>query len=473
MTRRELDRRRFLGAAAAAGLAASLPAARRARPRRRRNLVFVMTDDQRWDSLGCMGHPFLKTPNLDRLAREGAHCVNTFVTTSLCSPSRASILSGQYAHQHGVLDNRTLLPEGTPTYPALLKQAGYRTAFVGKWHMGGSTDEPRPFWDHWASFRGQGRYFDPVMNVNGVREKTKGYITDTITEHAVRWVKEQAGNGPFCLAVGHKATHARFRPPPRHADLFEDVEVPDPMEDTDVAYRNAPAWVRAQRDSWHGVDGMYNNTMSWEDFYRDYHRCLVSVDEGMGGILEALEDAGILDETLVVFTSDNGFLHGEHGLIDKRCMYEESIRIPLLVRGPEVAAPGVRIEEMILNIDFPSFLLDAAGIEAPASMQGRSFLPLLQGRKVSWRTSWLYEYFFERSFPQTPTVLGVRTPRWKLMTFHGIWDRNELYDLQEDPGERRNLIRSAEAREKRRELRAELMRLLETYGCRWNPAWKR
>ncbi len=464
-----LDRRAFLAASAAALV---LPAPRLRAPEqpKPRNILFVMTDDQRWDSLGCMGHPFLKTPHIDRLAREGALCENMFVTTSLCSPSRATVLSGQYAHRHGVLDNGTLLPPDTPIWPELLRKAGYETAYIGKWHMGGITDEPRPGFDHWVSFKGQGPYFNPTFNVNGVREKTEGYTTDLITDRAVAWI-EGRGAKPWAMVVGHKATHSDFRPAPRHAAIFSDVKIPDPMADDDANYRNVPHWVRAQRKTWHGVDGMYDGKMTWEDFYRNYHRCLVAVDESMGRLLEALEKKGVLDTTLILFTSDNGFLHGEHGLIDKRCMYEESIRIPMLARCPEIITAGRRVAPMILNIDDAPTLLDAAGIPAPPTMQGRSFLPLLRGEEIPWRSSFLYEYFFERDFAETPTVLGVRTQTHKLMTFHGIRDVDELYDLSQDPRERRNLIADPAAKEVKDSLKAELLRLLDEMGGRFNPRW--
>jgi N-acetylglucosamine-6-sulfatase len=437
----------------------------------RYNVIFIMTDDQRWDAMSCMGHPFLETPNMDRLARDGALCENAFVTTSLCSPSRASILSGLYAHQHGVLDNATLLPPGTPTYPRLLQAAGYETAYIGKWHMGGSRDDPRPGWDHWVSFRGQGSYFDPTFNINGERKASKGYTTDLITDYAVEWLSAR-GDQPFCLAIGHKATHALFRPAPRHADKYADVAIPQPMPNTDENYKGLPAWVRAQRNSWHGVDNMYHGALSWDKFYRDYHRTLLAVDEGLGRILDTLEQKGLLDSTLVIFFSDNGFLHGEKGLIDKRCMYEPSIRVPLLVHCPGLIKRGTRISEMILNIDLPALFLDAAGLEPPQSMQGTSPLALLRGEKVPWRKSWLYEYFFERSFPQTPTVFGVRTDDFKYMEYYGIWDKNELYHLTKDPDENNNLIDDPAYEEKRKELRTELAALRKRYGARANPSWR-
>jgi N-acetylglucosamine-6-sulfatase len=460
-----LDRRQFLalsGSTLALRFTGQVP----------RNLIVVLTDDQRWDALGCCGHPFLRTPHLDRLAAGGARCRNAFVTTALCSPSRATILSGLYAHSHGVLDNETPFPDTLPTYPKLLTAAGYTTAYVGKWHMGGASDEPRPGWQHWVSFRGQGPYVDPTFNTNGERQKVTGYTTDLITERALDFLRNRPRARPFCLAIGHKAVHSPFRPAPRHATAYTEAPLRSPMPDDDANYQGLPRWVRAQRNSFHGVDGMYDKAVAWEDFYRNYHRTLLAVDDGIGRLLEVLKELDLLASTLLVFTSDNGFLHGEKGLIDKRCFYEPSIRVPLLAHCPDLIAPGTLVDSMILNVDLPSLLLDAAGLVPPDSMQGRSYLPLLRGEKVPWRTSWLYEYFFERSFPQTPTVLGVRTETHKLAVYHGIWDRNELYDLAKDPLEEHNLIDDAAQAERRKELLAELHRLRTELGCRFDPAWK-
>ncbi len=467
------NRREWLGAVSAP-LLVPLPGLERAVPPRGepRNLILVLTDDQRFDALGCAGHPFLKTPHLDRLAKEGAMAENHFVTTALCSPSRATILSGQYAHRHGVLDNATELPPTTPVFPELLRRAGYRTAYIGKWHMGGASDAPRPGFDHWASFRGQGPYFDPTLNVNGVRERVRGYTTDILTDQAVAWIRAQ-GSQPFCLILGHKASHADFKPAPRHADLFSEVPIPKPWDPKDPEWRNVPAWVHAQRNTGHGVDAMYGGDMTFENFYRNYHRCLVAVDDSVGRMLEVLEQSKLLDSTFFAFTSDNGFLHGEHGLIDKRCMYEESIRVPFLARAPGLIEPGTRISEMTLNLDLSSTFLAVAGQPAPESMQGQSFLPLLRRQEIGWRPAFLYEYFFERDFAETPTVFGIRTKTHKLMMFHGIRDKNELFDLVRDPREKNNLIDDPAHADLRKTLTSELQALVQQSGGRWNPVWSR
>ena len=422
--------------ASAAGLAVAADGQRDDR----RNIVFILTDDQRFDALGLL-NDYFRTPHLDRLAEAGVLFENAFVTTSLCSPSRASILSGQYAHAHQVLDNSTPMPREIPTFPQGLQAAGYETAFVGKWHMGGASDDPRPGFDHWVSFRGQGPYTNPTLNINGTRAETPGYTTDLLTDHAVEFIRRDHDR-PFLLYLSHKAVHAPFTPAERHAGAYVDTRYPRPasMANTAANYAGKPAWVRAQRNSWHGVDGMYDGRTDFNRFVREYAEALMAVDDSVGRVVEALRDEGLLESTLLVFTSDNGFQFGEHGLIDKRTMYETSIRVPLIVHCPDLFDGGARRPEMILNIDFAPTFLQAAGAPIPESMHGRSFHGLLDGSSDDWRDAFLYEYFWERAFPQTPTVLGVRGDRYKLIRFHGVWDPYELYDLEADPHEMRNLL---------------------------------
>ena len=457
----------------------------------KRNIVFILIDDQRYDALGML-NPFFETPALDALAKNGIMFDRTFVTTSLCSPSRASILSGQYAHTHGVLNNNTPLPADTPTFPQELQRAGYRTAFTGKWHMGGSNDNPRPGFDRWVSFRGQGVYYDPTFNIDGERVKREGYVTDLITDYSEEFLRE-AGDGPFLLYMSHKAVHGDFYPAERHKGSYDGRQYPYPasMADTEENYRGKPAWVKAQRQSWHGVDGMYNNKTDFDKFARDYAETLRAVDESVGRIVATLEELGQLESTLLIFTSDNGFQFGEHGLIDKRTMYEASIRVPLIVHCPELFKGGQQRPEMICNIDFAPTIIEAAGLPVPGSVQGQSFHGLLDGSRTEWRGAWLYEYFWERSFAQTPTVLGVRTERHKLMRYHGIWDRYELYDLENDPEEMHNLLgdfivhneagpvdglitRNApdDVKDLFSAMRNRLRQLLEETGCAPEPNWR-
>ena len=415
---KNLTRRTFLKGVGAAALTAPLTrylsSSAAGAATKKRNIVFILIDDMRFDSMSCMGHPFLKTPSLDRMVGNGILFENAFVTTSLCSPSRASILSGQYAHRHGVLDNATLLPPRTRTFPVELRKAGYETAFVGKWHMGGSSDKPRPGFDHWVSFRGQGVYVNPTFNVDGRRVRREGYVTDLITEYCLDWLKQERSK-PFFLYMSHKAVHADFTPAPRHKDAFSEVKVshPSSMANTPENYKGKPLWVRRQRHSWHGVDYMYHDRTDFDQFIIDYHRTMLAVDDSVGALLQTLEELGILDSTLIIFMSDNGFLHGEHGLIDKRCMYEESIKVPLIVHCPEIVPAGRRTQRLALNIDIAPTILDAAALPIPKAVQGDSFLPVARGENVPWRDAILYEYFWERPFVQTPTVLGVRTERFK------------------------------------------------------------
>lgn len=455
-----------------------------------RNIVFILTDDQRYDAIGAL-NPYFETPHLDALAKSGILFENAFVTTSLCSPSRASFLSGQWAHRHGVLDNSTQLDPETPTFPRALQDAGYETAFIGKWHMGGESDAPRPGFDHWVSFRGQGIYLNQIFNVNGEHVRTEGHNVDRVTNFAVEFLK-RPHDKPFMLYVSHKAVHADFVPADRHKGSYADRDYPRPasMADTDDVYAGKPAWVRAQRNTWHGVDGMYNKSVDFDDFTRRYAETLRSVDDSVGQIVATLKELGLLDSTLLVFTSDNGFQFGEHGLIDKRTMYEASIRIPLIAHCPELFTGGQRRAQMILNTDFCPTFLEAAGAPIPDSVQGKSFYPILTDANAPWRDAFVYTYFWERSFPQTPTVLGIRTDRYKFMRFHGIFDRYELYDIQNDPDEMNNLVADyfvtteagnneprirvgadAETKAVFNQLDTRLNQLLDEIGCMREPRW--
>ncbi len=457
-----------------------------------RNVVFILTDDQRFDALGCMGHPFLETPHLDQMAQEGTLFERAYVTTALCSPSRASILTSRYAHQHGVLDNITALPDTLPTYPKLMRDAGYETAFIGKWHMGGESAAPQPGFDRWVSFRGQGVYYNPVLNVDGDESKHEGYVTDLLTDFAEEFIARDRDK-PFALFLAHKAVHAEFAPAERHKGCYADKQYPHPasMADTEENYAGKPAWVREQRESWHGVDGMYDKKVDFDQFARDYAETMRAVDDSVGRVIAALRAKGLDKDTLVVFTSDNGFQFGEHGLIDKRTMYEASIRVPLLVWCPGVVAAGARRSELITNLDYAATFLEMAGIAAPKEFMGRSFWKLLQGGQVPWRDAFLYEYFWERSFPQTPTVLGIHAGDTKLMQYHGIWDLYEMYNLAVDPDEQQNLladfmissepgtldnfIRGRKSSDPNAaefvRLSKRLQELLKETGCRPEPSW--
>ena len=430
------------------------------------NIIFILSDDHRYDALGFMGRiPFLQTPNLDRMAQEGCHLQNAFVSTALCSPSRASIFTGQYAHSHRVVDNNAGIPQNLIFFPQYLQELGYETAFFGKWHMGNDTGQPRPGFNQWVSFRGQGVYYNPLLNVNGEAVKRQGYITDLLTDYALEWLNQKRDK-PFFLFLSHKAVHAMFEPAERHRDRYKQATIPYPknMADSEENYQGKPAWVRAQRNSWHGVDYMYYGTMDFDTFYRRYCETLLALDESVGRMLQAVEQRGLKQNTIVFYMGDNGFGFGEHGLIDKRHMYEESMRVPFLAYAPEMIKPGQKITEMVQNIDIAPTCLELAGAAAPDYMQGRSMLPLLQGKTTPWRDAVLYEYYWERNYPQTPTVHGIRTDRYKYIHYHGIWDCDELYDLQVDPEENHNLIQSEVHQELVRELNQRLFNMLESTG---------
>jgi len=447
-----------------------------AAPARPRNIVFILTDDHRFDAMGFMGHPFLETPNLDSLARNGVHLANAFVTTSLCSPSRASILTGLYAHHHGVVDNNNPVRGDLVFFPQLLQQAGYRTGFFGKWHMGGESAAPQRGFDKWVSFQGQGeywpdrrgtRYADPnlppnALNVDGREIPQKGYITDELTDYALDWLKTIPADRPFFLYLSHKATHSQFVPADRHAGRYQDKQVPVPA--SRLQHEHAPMWVQNQRNSWHGVDFAYHSDLDVATYYRRYCETLLAVDESVGRVLATLRERGQLEDTLVVYMGDNGFAFGEHGLIDKRTAYEWSMRVPLIAQCPAAIPAGTTVRQIVANIDIAPTLLEAAGVAVPAGLDGRSFWPLARGASVPRREELLYEYYWERNYPQTPTLHALRTDRYKYVHVQGLWDIDELYDLQNDPGETRNLIFSPEHATIVRDMNTRLFALLRETG---------
>ncbi|OHE89711.1 MAG: acetylglucosamine-6-sulfatase [Verrucomicrobia bacterium RIFCSPLOWO2_12_FULL_64_8] len=446
-----------------------------------RNIVLILTDDHRFDAMGFMGHPFLETPNLDSLARNGVHLANAFVTTSLCSPSRASILTGLYAHHHGVVDNNNPVRPDLVFFPQILQQAGYQTAFIGKWHMGGESSAPQRGFDKWVSFRGQGEYWPtrrdlpagqprPVnlLNIDGREVPRKGYITDELTDYALDWLKTVPAGQPFFLYLSHKAVHHDFAPAERHAGRYRDKPLPIPA--SRLKHEHAPMWVQNQRNSWHGVDfPYYRPDLGVADYYRRYCETLLAVDESVGRVLAALRERGQLDDTLVVYMGDNGFGFGEHGLLDKRTAYEWSIRVPLLLQCPAALKGGTVVRPMVANIDLAPTLLEAAEVKPPTGLDGASFWPLARGESIPWRTELLYEYYWERNFPQTPTVHALRTDRYKYIHVHGVWDIDEFYDLQADPGETVNLTFSPEHQELGRNLKQRLFARLNDTGGMFIP----
>jgi len=453
----------FAAAAPAAPAAKQLTLGRKpgAKPK---NILVVLTDDHRYDAMRFMkAQPFGDTPTLDRLAREGVHFRNAFVTTALCSPSRASIFTGLYAHQHRVVDNNHPIPPGLTYYPEYLQADGYETAFIGKWHMGVETDLPQPGFDRWVSFKGQGHYLPHPdgLNVDGHKVPQKGYITDELTEYALDWIGRRDGKRPWMMHLAHKAVHSEFIPAERHKGRYDHATFRYP-ESMKPGVAGRPMWVENQRNSWHGVGYPYHGTLDIADYYKRYMETLLSVDEGLARIMDLLEKRGELDDTLILYMGDNGFMFGEHGLIDKRAAYEESMRVPMLMRCPSLFGAGT-VEQVVANIDIAPTMLAAAGLEAPDGMAGANMLPLISGGKgVPWRSELLYEYYWERNFPQTPTVHALREGRYKYMHFHGIWDVDELYDLAADPHETDNLLARPGHEDLAERMSARLFHLLET-----------
>ena len=440
------------------------------------NVVVVLVDDLRWDEIGCAGHPFARTPHIDRIAYEGARFRNAFCTTPLCSPIRASLLTGQYAHHHGIIDNtdRSQRSHQLMTFPRILHEHGYETGYVGKWHMG-NDDTARPGFDYWVSMKGQGTSFDPVLNENGTRTKTAGHTTDVLNDRAERFVRRKR-NGPFCLYIAHKALHpeltqyddgsvsdpgaAKFMPAERHKLLYADDPIPrrlnviDPLE-------GKPALERKIE----GLAPLGRETGTSDETVRDRLRMLAGIDEGVGQLFDALEETGQLANTVFVFTSDHGYWYGEHGLsVERRLAYEEAARIPLLIRYPAIVKAGTTVDEFALSIDLAPTALDLGGVRAEQAMDGRSLVPLLQGKAPDdWRTSFLIEYYSDIVFPRIRNMgyKAVRTTRYKYIHYVELEGMDELYDLRSDPYEMTNLINDPGSQPALVELKRELESLLK------------
>lgn len=449
----------------------------------RPNVLFILTDDQRWDAMSLAGHPHLKTPNIDRIGREGIYFKNAFCTTSLCSPSRASILSGLYAHRHGVMNNFTEYPLDLKSFPLVLQEEGYDTAYIGKWHMGETNDAPRPGFNWFVTHKGQGDYYDTEFNFNGEKRKVApGYYTTVLTEMAVDWLKRPRGmDQPWMLMLGHKAPHSFYIPEARYSNSFAGVEIRYP--DTAFKLENKPEWIRKRLYTWHGI---YGPLFDWrKDFPDDspeavvdfakmtraYWETILSVDDSVGRLYNYLRDTGQLDNTIIVFMGDNGLLNGEHGMVDKRTMHEPSIRIPLLVRYPGLTPaeePKV-ITEQVLTVDMAPSLLELCGAPELEDIDGRSWVKLARKGDRRWRDSWFYYYNYEKQFPYTPNVRGIRTESWKYIHYppgDGSPDRHkaELYNIEFDPEERRNLIDNPKYAEVLAGLKRELARRMEETG---------
>lgn len=408
--------------------------------KRRPNIVLLYTDDQRFDSIHALGNPVIKTPSLDRLVEQGTVFSNSFVTTAICCTSRASLITGQYARRHGIHDFATpLAPEAlAETFPWQLRAAGYRTGFIGKWGVGNVM--PEESYDYWRGFPGQGKFFDD--------DRPGLHLTDRQGEQALEFLDGCTAEQPFCLQVSFKAPHtedpAQRQMPPaaRHESLYEDVEMPLAPTANEESFARLPEFLRnsESRIRW---AKLFDTPEKYQASVRDYFRLITGVDEVVGLVRARLAERGLADNTVIIFTSDNGYCLGEHGLSGKWFMYEESIRVPLVIYDPRRAAeePIARRDEMALNIDVAPTILDLAGVAVPASMQGASLVPLVEGKRdVGWRDRWFYEHLFEHK--GLAKSEGVRTERWKYARYllpEGPYE--QLFDLQNDPHEEHDLAR--------------------------------
>jgi N-acetylglucosamine-6-sulfatase len=443
----------------------------------RPNIVFVLVDDLRWDEVGVAGHPYVETPNIDRVAREGAYFHRAFTTTPLCSPARATFLTGLYPHTNGITDNlaRNEQSHQLETFPKMLNAEGYDTAFIGKWHMG-NDDSPRPGFSTWAGMKGQGEALNPVLNIDGERIPYDGYVTDILTDLSVDFLRQER-EAPFLLYLSHKALHPNitqlddgstaaapsgvpgFIAADRHKDRYANEQVPRRPNSGKVP-DDRPALMRQIGD----LQPLSEETITPAQTIHQRQEMLLAVDDSLGRVMDAIDALGELDNTVVVVTSDHGFWYGEHGLSnERRLAYEEALRIPLMIRYPERINAGLRPGQMALSIDIAPTMLDLAGVTPPDNLHGMSLAPVLDGDDPEWRSSLLVEYYsdtvFERIFRMG--YKAVRTDRYKYIQYVDLDNMNELYDLAGDPYELRNVIDDPRYADVLAEMQAELARLLE------------
>jgi arylsulfatase A-like enzyme len=470
------------------------------RPTRRPNILFIMADDHASQAIGCYGSRLNRTPGIDRIAREGIRFDNCFCTNGICAPSRAVILTGKYSHLNGVRDNAVAFDGGQTTFPKILRASGYETAFLGKWHL---KSDPTGF-DHWTMLPGQGEYYNPDLVTKDGRKRHAGYVTDILTDMAVDFLKTGRDPAkPFLLMLHHKAPHRNWQPAERHLTLYDDTVFPEPptlrdgYETRSRAAAEQEMTVRdhmtlesdlklgpppgrlddAQREAWEKAYGPKreafrraglagDDLLRWkyQRYLQDYLGAIAAVDESVARVLDALDETGLAENTLVVYTSDQGFFLGEHGWFDKRFMYEESLRMPLVMRLPGRVRAGSVSADIVSNLHFAPTFLDVAGRGKPAEIQGRSFLPLLLGRTVAgWPESFYYHYYEFPAVHMAKRHYGVRTRRYKLIHFYYDIDAWELYDLEKDPLELHNVCGDPAFAGVRRELEAELRRLQAFY----------
>jgi arylsulfatase A-like enzyme len=433
----------------------------------RPNILYIMADDHAAHAISAYGSKINKTPNIDRIAAEGMRFTQCLVTNSICTPSRAAILTGKYSHLNGVpVFNR--FDGSQPHLAKYLQAAGYHTGMIGKWHLG---SDPTGF-SYWNILPGQGVYHNPVLIEMGKRKTHKGYCTDVLTDLALQFLKDRPKDKPFFLMCHHKAPHRPWQPDEKHRKKWELVKVPEPETfNDDYSSRSdaaREATMRIDRDLQPGdykkkppagLLGLDLKKWKYQRYMQDYLACVESVDDNIARLLDALQKDGLSDSTIVVYTSDQGFFLGDHNWFDKRFMYEESLKMPFLVRWPGHIKPGAVNDAMILNVDFAPTLLDAAGVKVPADMQGRNFLPLLKGKTPGeWRTSMYYRYYHYPQHHRVQPHYGVRTQRHKLIYFNKI-DQWELFDLRTDPHELKNLYADPAHAGTVKALKAEMYRL--------------
>ncbi len=461
--------------------------------RRRPNVLLIMADDHAPAAFSTYGGRLNRTPNLDRLAAEGLRLDRCFCTNAICTPARASVHTGKYSHATGIKTLNDVIDQTQETtLGMLLHDEGYQTAFVGKWHLGhGGHSDPAGY-DFWSVLPGQGRYYDPEMTEMGEPVVEQGYVTDVLTDKALNWLSQREEERPFFLVCAHKAPHDPFQPNPKHQELFADEPIPEPATFHDD-YRNraaAAGMATEQVALMHlknhvpdpvppGLSAEEQKAWNYQSYMRNYLRCVASIDENVGRLLDYLDDTEIAEDTVVIYTSDHGFFLGDHGWYDKRFMYEESIRIPFLMRYPRLVQGAVTCERIALNVDFAPTILDYCGAPVPREMQGRSLRPLAEGRPPSdWRKSMYYRYWMHLAHFNIPAHYGIRTERHKLIYYYGealgsagaidepTTPEWELFDLENDPREMQNIFHDPANAELVNELKVELARLQRELGDR-------
>ena len=489
------------------------------------NILYIMSDDHAEQAISCYGSKLIQTPNIDRIADQGVRFDNSFVTNSICAPSRAVLLTGKYSHINGLRDNRDVFDGNQVTFPKLLQKTGYQTFVVGKWHL---KSEPTGF-DEWKILKGQGVYYNPVLIENGEEKQLTGYTTDLLTDKALDILENRDKSKPFCMLMHHKAPHRNWMPNSKYLGAFDDKELPIPetlfddydtrtdaaktadmrIDDMFLSYDlklNRDAFVKdtgtggSKKSAPKVVEGWFNSeekkvaeqSQAWRDYYdkvsrdfkkanlkgkellkwkyrrymQDYLSCILSVDESVGRLLDYLDKENLADNTVVVYTSDQGFYLGEHGWFDKRFMYEESLSMPLLMRYPADIKPGQVVNNMVLNLDFAPTFLDFAGVAAPNEMQGKSLRPILEGQSpADWRKEMYYHYYeFPHGWHDVKRHYGIRTEQYKLIHFYHDIDAWELYDLKKDPNEVNNLYNDPAYKDVVVSLTKQLKALQEKYG---------